>query len=442
VIPRRGAQVPAAALTLTLTIALTLGCAATPPATPFASSEAPAGQGAPADAGDEGAEPGAAAETPASPELGHDEASIARVEAIVPRMLGLALAFSNTSPSPVIRGYTQVPNVQFRSDRHTPGQPRVVEAPVAALHGPTQEAEKVEACEAEPVPGVPVSTRVGRFLVRREPEHDEVLVEQKGKLKPVKLPPGALHGACLDGDRRRLWVGWSTPERPAELFSISIRDGSVKQLRIDARPGLGALDEVRVQAGLLEGRRPFVALQPHGAPLAAVLLPVSPAEGPLARWDALARALADRGIATVRVAPGDVAGALSLARSLWGRPTFVLRRGPEPPAPAAGAGLLWLVGPDAPDAPLPTPPPGTLVVGEGEATRAALSELATRARGGAITWTVAAAPTPERTAALAWAWLADAALHPSGNTSAASEAATPDRAGPAPAPPAPPAPPG
>lgn len=357
-------------------------------------------------------------------EVVYEAERAARIEQLAARAGGVVIAFANTSPRPVKRGYGEVLTVQFSTTWRAHEGPRWREAPVLAVHGETSPAEALEACAHEPRSGVDLRGPAGVVSVRDAPGHQQLWVGRQAKPKRVKLGPGAFHGGCMAPGGRSLWVAWSTPEHPPDLYAIVVRDGAVRPLRTEARPGLAGLRDVRVEAPTLDGGAPAVVLAPAGAATSAVVVLVPDESGPLAGWDALARALADAGVAVVRVSPRHAVEATALARSRWGKPVSVLARGPTPPPSIEGTTPLWLVGPRV-DAPLVAAPPGAFVVGEGGATRSALaalahatttaneaqgSNLAERDAPRALRWAVSDEGHAARTTAVAWALIIDAAL--------------------------------
>lgn len=211
-------------------------------------------------------------------------------------------AFANIEPRPVTREFSQRPWVQFQTNR-VAGQlslgPFVWrEAPVRALHGPTEPPLALEPCATPVVLDRPGQAKGGSWLVRRRHEGDEVTVAQ-GKIS-VKLPLGAFHGGCVV-DEKRLWLAWSTPERPADLFTVTLKDGAVRALRGEARPGLGGLAALLIapsDARQGEARVPLLVLHDLAKGNLRVdsgFVVVVPRDVALAAYSPIARALVETG---------------------------------------------------------------------------------------------------------------------------------------------------
>ena len=369
-------------------IALVAGCAGQAPPPPVAPPPPPANAAEPAPV-DEPPQP-----PPAPPtEVVYEGARARRLERLTRVARGVVDAFGNVSPQPVVRGYTEVPHVQFQTDRREPGAMRWVESPTAALHHAVAVAAKVEPCARPLAPGG--EARLGDVLVRlvRGDDHDEVRVGEK-KVIVAKLPRGASHGACVDGEGTRVWLSWSTPTSPPELFSISRRDVVTRPLRLDARPGLSLLGDARASevAGLA-----IVEPTTHAVATAIV---VDDDRAPRARWNPLARFLADAGIATLITPRETLAVALEHAR---GPVTIVVRRAAGLVAASAPVVLLG----ETPEAFEGAVPAGALIVAAGPDLADAARAAATRADGRLVI-----APGAKRRDALAAAYarVADAIL--------------------------------
>lgn len=234
--------------------------------------------------------------------------------ALLALALGIVDAFQNESPRPVVRGYGQIPNVLYRSDRRTPRQFSWFEAPEVNLHGPVSPASSVDRCARElappeaapghsPASGPPDSLRLVRF-----PEGDSILGGSLGKR--AKLGLGAVHGACVVVGRGEIWLGWSTPSSPSELVALKVSDGSVRPLRKDARPGLSQLGAINVErAG--EDLLVLTPKDPRGAVVAV-------RSAPLARWDGWLRLLPEVGLIVVKTT-SHPAQAKELARARGGQ---------------------------------------------------------------------------------------------------------------------------
>lgn len=308
-------------------------------------------------------------------------------------------AFSDVSPQPVTRGYTQQTWVQYRTDRRTPGTFAWVEAPTMALHHPPVVAAQVEPCKTPLAVGATVRGARGEAELVRTPDHDELRVGTAPPLALVRLPRGASHGACLGPDGTRVWVAWSTPEHPAELFSIGLKDGAIRALRNEAHPVLGTLGDARAESIALGGG-PAALLAPAKQPARATV--VVPADEPLASWSALARLGPEAGVRVVRVPRAAAGRALAEARTTWLGPSMVVSDD-EPPAASPAA---WIVREKVAVAPSP---PGSLLIGVGsgaeEAVRASLIAGDPTAR-----WTIARGDGERAATGLAWARALDAAL--------------------------------
>lgn len=255
-------------------------------------------------------------------------------------------AFSNVEPRPVIREMAQQPWVLFQTDR-TVGRPLGPlawrEAPVRVLHGRTEIPTQVEPCAKPLVLGEAGQARGGSYRLARGEVFDRVYVD--GDKIAVKLPPGAFHGGCLV-DEKRLWIAWSTPARPADLFTITLKDGAVRPLRDEARPSLGGLSDVLVTAedGVLLARRG--ASDTARAPGIVVLVEPSDAAAALGAFSPLVRAFVEEGYVVLRRREGaaDEAKAATLVDDL-------VRRDRAP------LGASWTARLAAPPA---EPPPHTL----------------------------------------------------------------------------------
>lgn len=268
--------------------------------------------------------PSASAARPVSPHA-------ARANALARAVLD---AFSNVDPRPVTREFAQQPWVQHVSDRRrsvsleTPWpEPmfRLREAPVRLLHGGAVDVEPSasEPCQTPIVTDEDARVRWGSYRLDRGVAEDTLRVD-KGKI-PVALPRGAFHGGCVI-DQRRLWIAWSTPASPPELFTVTLRDGRVRPLRDEARPSLGGLAEITSDVAALPvgeppGRSAEVLRvrqkQPHPghesalAPLVWITSGLAHAAGPrradgsaLAAYRPVVRALVEAGAEVIVSASG------------------------------------------------------------------------------------------------------------------------------------------
>lgn len=161
------------------------------------------------------------------------------------------------TPRPVIREFAQQPWVQFQTDR-TVGQPLGPlvwrEAPVRVLHGKAETSTVLEPCARPLVAGERGEARGLGYRLEPGAVFDRLYLDKDKMVE--QLSPGAFHGGCVV-DEKRLWIAWSTPTRPAELFTIVLKDGSVRPLRDEARPGLGGLADLVAtdEGGVLVARR-------------------------------------------------------------------------------------------------------------------------------------------------------------------------------------------
>ena len=194
--------------------------------------------------------------------------------------------------------------MQFQTDRAVgkPLGPFVWrEAPVRVLHGRTELATTVEPCVRPLAFGERGEARGGTFRIERGAVFDRVYVDND-KIA-VALPPGAFHGGCLV-DEKRLWIAWSTPERPADLFTITLKDGNVRRLRDEARPGLGGLADLSVvdRGGALVAR----ARSSKNEKARGIVTLIEPSDETrvLGMFSPLVRAFAEAGFAVVRVHEG------------------------------------------------------------------------------------------------------------------------------------------
>jgi hypothetical protein len=170
-------------------------------------------------------------------------------------------AFSNVEPRPVVREQARQPWVQFLTDRRRSGgkePPSIApfgwqEAPVRWLHGGAVAAASPEPCQTPLVLDEDVAVRGGSYRLERGAVADRLSVDN-GKIA-VALPRGAYQGGCVV-EERRLWLAWSTPSRPAELFTVTLRDGRVRPLRDEARPSLGGLAELATDVVSLPAQEP------------------------------------------------------------------------------------------------------------------------------------------------------------------------------------------
>ncbi len=249
---------------------------------------------------------------------GGDPARIAQLAFLARALLD---TFDNVQPRPVTRGYTQQTWVQFETDKRTPGELRSVEAWTMDLHHPPSPASPFEPCKAPLAPGQSVEG-VGRGSARLERDalHDTLFVSSwRRRDVPAALPRGRSHGACLGPDGTRVWVAWSTPDAPPELFSIALDSGKPRALRMDARPGLATLPPMKVAeapGGL--------TLTPAGSARATVFVVE---EGPVFGWSRAARFLVAAGIAVRRGgAPRDGEAVVEVGGATG---PFVLRGGGE-----------------------------------------------------------------------------------------------------------------
>jgi hypothetical protein len=160
-------------------------------------------------------------------------------------------AFANVAPRPVTREYAQQPWVQFQTDRRrspsgawSPASFVWHEAPVRVLHGAAVAATTEEPCTTPLILDEEVKLRWGSYRLARGVLGDRLHVDN-GKIA-VGLPVGAFHGGCVV-EERRLWLSWSTPSSPPELFTVTLRDGRVRALRSEARPSLGGLADIQLE---------------------------------------------------------------------------------------------------------------------------------------------------------------------------------------------------
>lgn len=257
----------------------------------------------------------------------------------------VSTAFSNVDPRPVTREFAQQPWVQFRSDRGA-RELEWREAPVRVLHGPTERATVLEPCAVPVGIGLLETRKGGAYFVEPHLDGDKMFV--KGKSLSVRLPRGALHGGCLTADEQRLWIGWSTPEQPADLYTVALRDGVVRKLRNEARPGLGGLADVRIEARQVGiSAAPIVLLWPlRGAiPARRAVVLAEPVGTSIVAYSAPARAFVETGAVVLHAAddPASLPEVLQLAQSLGTRVALVIAgtSGAERPAPE-GVSVLRL----------------------------------------------------------------------------------------------------
>jgi dipeptidyl aminopeptidase/acylaminoacyl peptidase len=129
-------------------------------------------------------------------------------------------------------------------------------------------------------------------------EHDEVRLYDARTLRPaaaVELPPGTGGPTGFSPDGARLFVDWSTPEAPEDIYAVDVKTGAATPLRRDERPGLAALppldvsvaelaahDGLRLRANLYlppaakEGQKLPVIVAYHGGPAGVSTLRWSP----------------------------------------------------------------------------------------------------------------------------------------------------------------------
>lgn len=285
-----------------------------PPASASTEASAPASSSAPPAASS------SAAPAPPRPKAiaGSDAA---RVAELVPLARAVLDTFDNVEPQPVVRGFTQETWVQWRTDKRTPGVFRWVEASTMDLHHAPHPADPVEPCKKPLAPGATVEGGpTMRATLQRGKDGDTLLVTSwRKKDRKAALPKGRSHGACFGPDGTRVWIAWSTPEAPPEVFSVGLDSGEARALRKDARPALSILPPLTVTTDDAS-----VTLSPKGTPKARVVLVE---DGPFLGWSRTARFFAAAGIAVRRGGAPRDDDALVEVKGPTG--PFVLTRGGE-----------------------------------------------------------------------------------------------------------------
>jgi hypothetical protein len=286
--------------------------------------------------------------------------------------------FGNTEPRPLQRGWATLWHVQFLTNRFD--KEIWQDTLMAERHGELLKVEKRVACEHPvPVSGNTVRTAFGEVRLVRGVDHDTLWTGAVGDMKAVAMPRGASHGACLGPGGSAVWVSWSTPNSPPDLWAVTVRTRYVKPLRIDYRPGLGELHDMKSS---LRPNKPWAWLEPKEKKAKGIVWLVHQRRQtvPLAAWDPVARLMVENGLVVVLAVLGkdhDWEQARAWAKSKWNVPDVIVGYNTEQTSLVQAPGKqLWMVddmGDPRQSGPQDWPKPGenvhVLVEGQSHARR-------------------------------------------------------------------------